>query len=59
MRGVGQVLVLTSQANYKGNLKNMRTYLQWVQPLSLPEPQLCVASPTQDRSWLRTIYPSR
>jgi hypothetical protein len=28
MRVVGQVLVLTSQANHKVNLKNGRTYLQ-------------------------------
>ena len=60
MRAMGQVLLPTSQAFYKGNLKNGRTYLQCVQPLSPPlEPQLCVVCPTQDRSLLRTIYPNR
>jgi hypothetical protein len=43
----------------KGTLKTGGSISCSLRPLGSPGPQHCGAGLTQDRSWLRTIYPSR
>jgi hypothetical protein len=59
MKAMGQAFLPITEANRKGNLKNGRIYLLYLEAPGLPESQWCGACPTPDRSWLRTIYPCR
>jgi hypothetical protein len=51
---------LPQRSIVKGTLKTGRGYISCsLRPLGSLEPQHCGACPTQDISWLCTIYPSR
>jgi hypothetical protein len=59
MKAMGQVFLLTIEADSKGYLENGGAYVLLLEAPGPPEPQSCGTCLTQDKSWLRTTCPIR